>query len=275
VSKAFRHSAAVARIGRFNNPTRPRIAVIRRALTRSWLALKMVDVILVTSGRYTVERQYRYVGFAFLFLVPAVALGFYFPYFSLIPDFDPSITPLIHVHAIALMLLVALFVIQPLLVQFKNFTFHRILGRLTYVLVPLVAVSVIGVIIKEFDAGLAGQMTLATDLKSIYPDVASLLLSITFYLLAIKNRRSAPAHMRYMIAFALCVAPAATNRVMGYWLDFGRFASGVVSDVLVCVIYVALIFFDRRHDANYRPYVLALGLYFFYSVSAIALVHPG
>ena len=221
------------------------------------------------------ERQYRYVGFAFLFLVPAVALGFYFPYFSLIPDFDPSITPLIHVHAIALMLLVALFVIQPLLVQFKNFTFHRILGRLTYVLVPLVAVSVIGVIIKEFDAGLAGQMTLATDLKSIYPDVASLLLSIAFYLLAIKNRRSAPAHMRYMIAFALSVAPAATNRVMGYWLDFGRFASGVVSDVLVCVIYVALIFFDRRHDANYRPYVLALGLYFFYSVSAIALVHPG
>ena len=98
-----------------------------------------------------------------------------------------------------------------LVVQFKKFTFHRIFGQLTYGLAPLVAVFVIGVIIKEFDEGLAGQITLAADLKSIYPDVASLLLSMAFYLLAITNRRNAPAHMRYMIAFTLCVAPPATN----------------------------------------------------------------
>jgi hypothetical protein len=61
---------------------------------------------------------------------------------------------------------------------------------MTYGLVPLVAVSVIGVIIEEFDAGLAGQMTLATDLKSIYPDVASLLLSIAFYLQRERRLRS-------------------------------------------------------------------------------------
>ena len=56
------------------------------------------------------ERQYKNLGYFLLFLAALVVAGFYKPYFALIPHFDPSITPLVQVHAILLMSLVALLV---------------------------------------------------------------------------------------------------------------------------------------------------------------------
>ena len=65
------------------------------------------------------ERQYKNLGYFLIVLVAFVAVGFYKPYFALIPNFDPSITPLVQVHAILLMSFVALLVAQPFLIRYK------------------------------------------------------------------------------------------------------------------------------------------------------------
>ncbi len=50
------------------------------------------------------ERQYKNLGYFLFILVAFVELGFYKPYFSLIPHLDPSISPPVQVDAILLAL---------------------------------------------------------------------------------------------------------------------------------------------------------------------------
>jgi hypothetical protein len=126
------------------------------------------------------ERQYKNLGFFLFILVAFVAAGFYKPYFSLIPHFDPGITPLVQVHP----------------------------------------------------------------------------------------------HMRSMIAVVLIVAPAGIARVLGYWFEVPRYASGLASNALLDAVLIALILFDRRKHLNYRPYMLVLALFVLSHAAFAVLARP-
>lgn len=172
-----------------------------------------------------------------------------------------KISPLVQVHAILLMGLVALLVAQPLLIRYKKRALHQSLGKLTYFLMPLLVASCVGVIVKEYDEALLRSASIEAALRSIFSDVAQLSLLVLFYLLAILNRRNVAAHMRYMIAVALIVAPAGIARVLGYWFDVPRYPSGLASNALLDAVLIALILFDRRKHLNFRPYLLVLPLF--------------
>lgn len=220
------------------------------------------------------ERQYKNLGYFLLILVAFVAVGFYKPYFALIPHFDAGITPLVQVHAILLMSFVALLVAQPLLIRYRRRALHKSLGKLSYFLMPLLVASCVGVIFKEYDEALARSASVETALRSIFSDVAQLLLLVVFYLLAILNRRNVPAHMRYMIAVALIAAPAGIARVLGYWFEVPRYASGLASNALLDIVLIALILFDRRNHLNYRPYMLVLPLFVLSHAAFAVLARP-
>ena len=208
-----------------------------------------------------VERQYKNLGHFLIVLVVFVVAGFYKPYFALIPNFEPGITPLVQVHAILLMGFVALLVAQPLLIRYKKRELHRSLGKLSYILMPLLAASCIGVIVKEYDEAVAQSAAIGPALRSIFSDAAQFILLVLLYSLAILNRRNVPVHMRYMIGVALIVAPAATARILGYWFDVPRYQSGLASNVFIDAVLIALILFDRRNHLNPRPYLLVLALF--------------
>lgn len=220
------------------------------------------------------ERQYKNLGYFLFILVALVAAGFYKPYFALIPHFDPGITPLVQFHAILLMSFVALLVAQPLLIRYKLRGVHKTVGKLTYFLMPLLVASCVGVVLKEYDEALARTLSVASALRSIFSDAAQLLLLAVFYLLAVKNRRNIPAHMRYMIAVALIVAPAGIARILGYWFDVPRYTSGLISNALLDAALIALILFDRRNHLNYRPYLLVLPLFLLTHAAFAILARP-
>lgn len=220
------------------------------------------------------ERQYRNLGYFLVVLVAFVAAGFYKPYFALIPHFDASITPLVHAHAVLLMCFVALLIAQPLLIRYQRRRLHKSLGVFTYFLMPLLVASCVGVVIKEYDEAIARTLSVDLALRSIFSDVAQLLLLVLFYLLAVVNRRNAPVHMRYMIAVALIVAPAGIARVLGYWFDVPRYASGLASNALLDAVLIALIVFDRRNQLNYRPYLLVLPLFLLSHAVFAVLARP-
>lgn len=208
-----------------------------------------------------------------LLLAVFVAFGFYKPFFSMIPHFDAGITPLVLVHATALMLFVALLVAQPLLVRYKKREVHRIIGRITYVLMPVILATCIGVIFKEYGEGLQRYGTPAAALRYVYSDAAQLLLLMVFYALAILNRKNIPVHMRYMIAVALIIAPAGIARVLGYWFDVPRFQSGLSSYLFLDAVLVALILFDRGYKLSLRPYMLVLTCFVVFQAGYVAVAH--
>ncbi len=220
------------------------------------------------------ERQYKNLGFFLFVLVALIVAGFYKPYFALIPDFGPDITPLVQVHAILLMSFVALLVAQPLLIRFKHRGIHKSLGKLTYILMPFLVASCVGVILKEYGEALSRSASVDTALRSIFSDAAQLLLLVICYGLAIFKRRDVAAHMRYMIVVALIVAPAGIARILGYWFDVPRYASGLASNALIDAGIIALILFDRRNHLDYRPYLRVLPLLLLAHMAFAILARP-
>ena len=64
-------------------------------------------------------------------------LGFYKKYFSLMPDF-PGLKQIHHFHALALTTWLTMLIVQPILITRQKMTAHRLIGKLSYLLVPFI-----------------------------------------------------------------------------------------------------------------------------------------
>ena len=86
------------------------------------------------------ERAYRNLGYVLIALLPIFIAGFWIPYLSEIPHFDQSITAAVHIHAVLLFSFLLLLIVQPLAIRYKAFSTHRILGKLSNILLPFALV---------------------------------------------------------------------------------------------------------------------------------------
>jgi len=105
-----------------------------------------------------VNKYYKNIGYYFLILVIFVAMGFYYPYFSLFPTF-PSVTGIVHVHTIILLLWVFIMIAQPLLIRYKKYKTHKIIGKATYVIVPLLILTCVAVMHQQYIEGIQQKQT--------------------------------------------------------------------------------------------------------------------
>jgi hypothetical protein len=215
------------------------------------------------------ERAYRNLGYFLLALLPIFIAGFWIPYLSEIPSFDPPITPPVHVHAVLLFAWIALLVFQPLAIRYGAFSAHRFLGKASYVLMALIVPFTFAMIWKEYHEKLADGKSIISALQAEFVSAAQLVVTVAVYVLAIVRiqKRDVPAHMRYMICIALFLLPAGLARTFGYWFNFRQVTSQTISLVVIETCLAALIAFDIRRQLNARPYVVA-----FLAYNATALV---
>lgn len=221
------------------------------------------------------EKYYRNVGYIFLSLLVFIALGFYYPYFSLFPQFK-SVTITIHLHAISLMLWALILIAQPILIRYKKYMAHKIIGRFTYFLVPVVIITCLGVMRQQYYEGLEIKLTPAQSLKSLFVSFTQALSIIIFYVLAIINvlKGNIAFHMRYMICLFLEFIPPTFGRTLGYWLGLRQTYTNTIAVSVGAFILIMLIIADKKRKADYTPYVVALSLYFVFNISWFALGCP-
>jgi hypothetical protein len=222
------------------------------------------------------EDGYRNLGFILLVFPLIIVAGFWIPYFSQIPKFDASITASVHIHALLLFTWVGLLVVQPLTVRNGAFSIHRILGKASYVLMPLVVAFSIAMLRKEYLENLAGGMAATAARSAEYLSTLQVTLFAAFYGLAIARilKRDTAEHMRYMIRVALVLLPAGLARTLGYWFDVSQRTSQTVCLALIDLRLIFLIVFDRRRHFAGRPYVAALAAYLIVEMGWLALGRP-
>jgi hypothetical protein len=223
-----------------------------------------------------VERAYRNLGFFLLALPLIFIVGFWIPYFSEIPKFEPSITPAVHIHALLLFAWVGLLIIQPLAVRSNAFAVHRILGRASYVLMPMILLFSVGMIHKEYQEHLTNGMNAITARAAEYLSSCGLVLLATFYALAVRRiqKRDIAEHMRYMICIALVLLPAGLARTLGYWFSVSQSSSQAVCLAVIDLCLISLIIFDKRRRLTPQPYKVALAAYFIVEAGWFALGRP-
>jgi hypothetical protein len=222
------------------------------------------------------ERAYRNLGYFLLLLLPIFVAGFWVPYLSEIPTFDPSITLPVHIHAALLFTWIGLLVFQPLAIRFRAFSAHRFLGRTSYVVMALIVPFSLMMIWKEYHEKLVEGRSPAFALQAEFVSAAQLAVTVAMYVLAVVHikKRDVPAHMRYMICIALFLLPAGLARTFGYWFGLGQMTSQTICLVVIETCLAGLFAFDIRRHLKARPYVVAFLAYNSTAVVWIALGRP-
>jgi len=223
-----------------------------------------------------VERAYRNLGYVLLALVPIFIAGFWIPYFSEIPHFDPSITTAVHIHAVLLFSFLGLLIFQPLSIRYKAFALHRRLGKLANILMPLILVFSATMLWKEYHEHLADGVAAAQARNDEFLSAAQATLLGVLYWLAISRirKRDVPGHMRYIICIVLVLLPAGLARTLGYWFNFRQSSSQAVCLTHIDIALVALVAFDRQRKANSRPYAFVLATYIGIEIIWLLLGRP-
>lgn len=191
--------------------------------------------------------------FYFVALLAVVIVGFWKTYFSkLLGD----ITFAQHFHAIVMLLWVSLLISQAWLIRSRNNKIHRNLGKVSFILAPLVIFSAMYVVLDS----LSRQNIPYTEgaLSIFWFGIFLALLFTTFYSLAIYHRKNMQLHARAMICTGLVFLVPALTRVFGFVIaPMGVPVPGIYGTMIIAsLIGVALIYSDWRKGKIYAPFVI-------------------
>lgn len=201
------------------------------------------------------EKQYRNIGYIFLLLIPMAVMGFYKSYIIRSPDIDVTIDGYIHLHAAVSSFWILLLLSQPLLIRYNKYRTHRLLGKVSYIVFPLLILTFLPLIARNYQG-------IASVINPVF-DVGLLLL---FYLLAIKHKKNIAVHMRYMIAIALIFIGPTLARMLFHWTDISEFWGTMVTWGSINVILTGLVIWDKHNQRQYHPYLVALSGFFIYLI---------
>ena len=200
--------------------------------------------------------------FAGLLLLAVVA---YWPtYFSRVLSADHYT----HFHASLAALWILMLAAQPMLIRAKRLALHRLLGALSYVLAPLIVVSIV-LLGHSRIKGLSGE-AYAVQTYILYLQVSLTVLFGLSYALAIYKRRVVALHARFMVCTAFTLIDPVVIRLMFWagsrtpswnyqWVTFG------LTDLLI----VALIVMERRSRAGRRVFPVMLAVFVLAQVPAL------
>ncbi len=201
------------------------------------------------------EKVYKNIGYFMLLLVALVVLGFFKTYFGQFPDFNENPTAVSHsivsifdhLHVALASLFILLLISQPLLIRSGKFKIHKTIGKISYFIFPLLILSFIPLI----------QRILQTDhpILAFFP-ISGCTLLILFYSLAIYNRKNTPKHMRYMIGTAIVFFDPTIGRIGPGLFGLGHNTTQNILYVIIYSILIGLIFLDRKHGKNFKPYII-------------------
>ena len=195
------------------------------------------------------DKTYKYLGYFLLLLIPLTFAGFYKTYFEPFPNFGKNIDVYIHIHAVIASLWIAILIVQPFLIVNKKIALHRSVGKLSYVVFPLLIISFIPRIIKTINSG---------DTQFLFFPLADGFLLVTFYILAIYYKKKTAKHMRYMIASALVLMGPTFGRIGPNLLGWSELSTQNVEYAIIYTFLVILILYDLKNKIKFQPYLIAI-----------------
>jgi len=196
-------------------------------------------------------------GYYFVGLVALVLLGFWPSYFAKFFNGTANFSFYFHFHASVLILWMSLLILQPLLIRKKQLAIHRLLGKVSYLLIPLIFISIL--LLTHSRLPHQGQLT-EDNLVGTFNSIKDLVILAVAFFIAIKYKNDYQLHARGMIVTGLAfIEPA-----------FIRFTFRVISDSFVAylttiftlyTVFLVIIYFERKQVKARWVFPLILSLY--------------
>jgi hypothetical protein len=202
----------------------------------------------------TSNKVYQISALFIILIMIGVQWGFYDSYTSHFPTFENA-TPVIHIHGALLMIWLTLLVVQPLLIYFKKAKLHRSIGKVSFVLGPLIIISMFLVGKGSYWRGI--DLISETDnLGFMVLDIRGLISFAIFWALAMGFRKTSSAHMRYMIATGILAIGPGVGRGLVASFDFSIYTALNITDVLELLIVGVLLGIDFVKKNNFKPFLV-------------------
>jgi len=203
------------------------------------------------------DKSYKFLGYFLLLLIPLTFIAFYKTYIVQFPNFQPNNNTYIHIHALIASVWILMLIVQPFLILNRKFAIHRTVGKLSYIVFPLLILSFIPQVIRTLNSEKP---------ENIFFPGADCILLIIFYSLAIYYRRKSPIHMRYMIATALVFLGPTVGRIGPIWFGWSEILTQNVQYTIIYSILISLTFYDKSHGKDYKPYLVAIGCFVLHQI---------
>lgn len=175
---------------------------------------------------------------------------------------------LTHLHAGLMVVWFGLLIAQPLLIRAGYRAAHRALGRVSFVVVPLLVLVALAVV--HLRAATMSDANFATEGHSFYLPLRSTVLFAVAYGLAMVHRGRMPLHARYMGCTAVALIDPVVARLIGFnlpplpedsWYPVIGFA---LSDLVLIVLW------SRSALEGRRAYAVMLAWYVAFDLIGIA-----
>jgi hypothetical protein len=144
---------------------------------------------------------YSRISLFFVFVLSLLTWGFYKTYIIFFPSFT-GFNSVQHFHGAMMLTWMVILIVQPLLIRSSKRSAHRLIGRFTFIIAPLVAVSIF-LASKMVYQRPEPQLPHNIKVGMIALSIPAMAAFATLYSLAIINRRNTYNHMRYMIGTSL------------------------------------------------------------------------
>ena len=207
------------------------------------------------------EKSYQNISYFFVGILICAFIGFHFTYTVKFSNFE-GLSFVHHFHGAMMMAWFAMLILQPILIRTNRRALHRQLGKVSYVLVPLLLYSIFLVSKISFLRNLS-SMPRNVDIGGLAVDLPNILVFAFFYGLAIIYRKKSASHLRYMIGTSLLMIGPGVGRAM---IIFGGFSfPTAIITTLYLSEFVALAFllFDYFKGNSIKPFVVIMvGLIF-------------
>ncbi|HYI63860.1 MAG TPA: hypothetical protein VEW71_03130 [Allosphingosinicella sp.] len=196
-------------------------------------------------------RSWKY--FAGFFLLALVA--FWPTYLSQVR----ASSPYTHLHAATAAAWMLMLVAQSWAIGARRVAQHKLFGKASYALAPLVLVSIL-LLGHDRIGGVSGE-AYAIQTYILYLQLSLAVLFGLSYGLAIWNRRSVALHSRFMVCTALTLIDPVTIRLL-FWADpTPAFNYQWLTFALTDLVLVALIWLERHNRAGRAVFPAMLGLF--------------
>jgi len=208
------------------------------------------------------EKSYKNIAYFFLLIFVVIIIGFLKTYFGLLfkkNDLDAAM----HFHGIVLTLWFGLLIIQPILIQKRQFNLHRLIGKFSYILVPIIIYSMIIITKHMYIREGTTTMTEKEKLADLFLPLSQMIVFAILYILAMVNKSKTPLHLRYIITSTLALLAPGLERIPIYWFAQPEQQSTLFAFIITDLIVIGLIFYDRKNNKKYNAYTISLGLLIF------------
>ncbi len=204
---------------------------------------------------------FRTAGYFYTGVLALTVVAFWPHYLAILPR--GGISGYLHFHALVMSAWFGLLIAQPFLIRAGRRGMHRVLGKVSYGLVPVILVA--GVLLAHSRLPPVDAPDFAVGGMYLYMPLTMLGVFALAYVLGVVHRRDRALHSRYMLCTGLALVDPIVARLFDYYLvdPEGWFARArleqAVSYALSVAILSALMYRERGEARGRAAFPVMLG----------------